>query len=524
MKSALFAGLLSVFVFSGAAAATPQSWLSTYYKTGVWSGSWYRSPVTDGHLDIRLMVDHVSFTDAAFSIKYDSNLISPLSTGSILEIRSGLSLVGAVTENLEGSWKKTTFTFSGSVVIGEVDYESEAVFRLRLIPIAEGTMPVTLWPGGFAVYPDSYHTCSLSLLNNGEEVVHERKEWNDGTQLFTFTDKTTASALYHFDFNFGYPVEGYLEVEYDDASVETFHNSDHDRGITIDAANGAYFISPLPNAVSYMLIFPGYEHWPVDPDGGWGVSHTQPTDHIEVVEAHDGFHGIRSTSEDIQLTIKQPGIGADFANAIYTAAMSGNETGVLSKSFLFDYIDDDTLRMTIVGGLEPDFNYTVYITKNGTLLGRAWFSASIYYPVTFTVKDENDNPIANALVSIPLWSMHGPSSISQSTDANGQAVIEMPGDPEWGQWHDYRVVFGGYSTVSDMLTVYSEPVDITVSMTIAPGTRLADFAVLSQWWGTVEECAWNDNCDGADMNYDGNVDMEDMLLFAACWMNAVPVN
>ena len=181
--------LLSVLVVSAIVYATPKSWVSTRYRPDIWSsGSWYRSPVTNGYLDVRLFVENATFTNAEFSINYDSGIVAQIGSGNILELITGLTVEAVTTENLDGAWKKTTITLSGNVTLGDIQYESESIFRLRLIPVAEGTVPITLWPG--TRYPESYYSCSLSLTDNGQEVVHERKEWNDGTQLFTFTDKT----------------------------------------------------------------------------------------------------------------------------------------------------------------------------------------------------------------------------------------------------------------------------------------------------------------------------------------------
>ena len=510
--------LFSIVLLSAIVCATPKSWISTSYRPDIWSsGSWFRAPVTDGYMDLLLVIENASFTNAEFSICYDSAIISPVSSTSLLEIRSGLSLASVTTENLEGAWKKTTIVLSGSITIGEAPYESDALFRLRLIPIAEGTVPITLWPGQWSPYPDTYNTCALTLMDNDQQVVHERKESNDGTQLITFTDKTSASVFYHFDLNFGNPINGFLQVVYEDESVEEFHVSNHDKGITIDPANGAYFISPQPDAVSHTLIFPGYEQWPLSLSGGWTVSHTQPSVMLSVMEAEEGFHGIKATSEDITLTIQSTGIGENFDSTLFNAAIAGDNSGILNKEFTLKYIDNDTIQLTIKDGLEPDYYSGLYIYKDGIIFGRAWFSASEYFPVTFTVKDENNNPIPDALVSIPIWGMFGPSSIDRDTDQNGQAVFELPGNPEWGTYQEYRVIFAGYSSIVDALTVYDEAVELSVVMTPSPSVNITDFTQFSTWW-EFDECMWYNNCDGADKDFNGTVNLEDLMMFISDWL------
>jgi hypothetical protein len=509
---------VSVVLLSAIVCATPKSWIATSYRPDIWStGSWFRAPVTDGYMDLLLAIENVSFTNAEFSIRYDSAIINPVSSARLLEIRSGLSLVSVTNEDLQGTWKKATIVLSGSITIDQAPSESDAVFRLRLIPIAEGTVPITLWPGQWSPYPDNYNTCTLTLMDNDQQVLHERKEFNDGTQLITFTDKTNASVLYHFDLNFGNPINGFLQVVYENESVEEFHTSNHDKGITIDPANGAYFISPQPNAVSHTLIFPGYEQWPLSLSGGWSVSHTQPSVMLSVLEAEEGFHGIKAAPEDITLTIQSLGIGENFDSSLFSAAIAGDKSGILNKEFTFAYVDNDTIRLTIIDGLEPDYYTGLYIFKDSTIFGRAWFSASEYFPVTFTVKDENDNPIENAVVSIPLWGMNGLSSIKQKTDQNGQAVLEMPGNPDWGHYQEYRIIYAGYSSIVDALTVYDQAVEVSVVMTPSPSVNITDFTQFASWWQS-QECAWYDNCYGADKDFNGTVNLEDFVIFISDWL------
>lgn len=514
--------VFSALMLTSTVFASPASWLSTRYRPNIHStGSSYRSPVTDGHLDLRLSVENVTFTDAEFSIRYDTAIVKQIFPSNLLDLMPGLSLTSVTTETLDGTWKKTTIRFTGNVTIGQSQSESDAVFRLRLIPDAEGTVPITLWPGGWGGrYPESYNTCSLSLSLDGQEVVHERKEWNDGTTLFAFTDKTDAPVMYHYDMNFGTPLSGYLQVVYNDDSVEEFHVSDHDKGITITPEFGAYFLTEQPNAVSHTMIFPGYDNWDnMDLTGGfaWSVSHSQPSGYLFVKENAEGFYGIQASDDDIVLTIEQPGIAEDFENAVYRAAIAGNQAGVLNKTFNVDYVSDDIITLTIEGGLEPDYNYNLYVFKDDVILGRSWFSASVYYPAAFTVEDEQGNPLPNATVMFPIWGMDGVSNIAKQTDEHGRAAFDLPGQPEWGAWHEYRVIAPGYEIASGYLEVYDSAVEQTVTMILAAGVTLADFADFAAWW-QMEDCSWYSDCEGADMNVDNTVDMEDLILFLARWL------
>lgn len=507
---------LFVLVLSSTLLAAPKAWVSTRYRPDIWSsGSWYRAPVTDGYMDVRLAIENVSFTIAEFSITYDNSILQQPGPGNILDIMSGLSSPAVTTENLEGTWKKTTFTFTGAVTIGEVQYESESVFRLRLIPLAEGTVPISLWTSSSPRFPDAYKSCSLTLRNGEEEVPFERKEWNDGVQLVTFTDKTSASVLYYYDLNLGTPISnGVIKVMYSDNSVEEFLASDHAKGITIDASYGGYYITAQPDAIQYSLIFPEYEDWSSDSiSGGWSTMHIQPETMFFLAEE---FSGIRATSEDIDLTVELPGIGADFAASEYDAAIITDEEGALTKTFDFEYVNDDTITLTIVGGLEANPFYSLYVYKNGLITGRAWFSATIFYPVTFTVKDQADNLLSGAKVTIPQYGMFGPSNLEQWTDENGVAVFELSGS-EWGNFYDYYVTLAGHEDAVGSFLVYDDEVEVPVVMGPVLGVDMDDFVVLASQW-SMEFCQWNNYCSGADRNRDGIVNMEDLVIFVDRWM------
>lgn len=511
--------LLCVLVLSSTLLAAPKAWVSTRYQPDPWStGTWYRAPVTEGYMDLRLLIENASFDNAEFSISYDSNILYTPGAANFLDIIPGLSTPTVSTINLEGSWKKTTFTFTGAVNIGTIQYESESVFRLRLIPRAEGTVPISLWASASPRYPDSYKSCSLTLRSGTDEVPFERKEWNDSLQLFTFTDKTSASVMYNYDLNLGTPISnGVIRITYADSTVEEITTTNHDRGITFDSNYGGYYISAQPDAVQYAIIFPEYEDTVVDSiSGGWSTSHVQPERMFFVKEASEGFHGLRATSDDVELTVELAGIGADFMVSDYDAVLINNEQGALVKSFEFDYVNDDTVKLTMVGGVEANPNYSLYIYKNGLIAGRTWFGASVFYPVTFIVKNQANDVLAGAKVTIPLFGMDGPKNLEQSADENGLAVFELPGS-EWGNYYNYYVILAGYEDTDGSIEVYAAPVEIPVVMGPVQGVDMNDFAILASQWD-MEYCQWNNYCNGADRNRDGAVDMADLAMFVDRWL------
>ena len=521
-KLCLLILVLSCFIFTSVASAA-NSWVSTSYTLDGWSYSSKRAPVENGYVDLRLFVDNVEFTDLVFSINYDSNIVSPIGQGSILDVTSGLSVVSVATQNLSGTMKRSTVTLAGTASIGEVLYENEAIFRLRMIPVAEGTLPITLWPS--ERYPESYYNCSLTIDNNGESVEHQRNQWNDGTTLFTFTDKSSAKVMYHYDYNFGTPVNGYFRVTYSDQSVQEFYASDNSIGITIDPANGMFILSPQPDAVSYALVFPGYGNWePLDLLNGFShsVSHSQPLNMFFI--SGTDFHGtVRANSSDIELSIEQPGIGQDFAASQYVAAIAAENNGIIDTTYTFEYIDDDTVKLIIPDGLVADY-YSLYIYKDGLVLGSSWFEAAEFYPVTFNVKDQSEAPVQNASVVIPIFGMEGGgSNLEYATDSIGQAVIELPGNTEWGFGHEYRIMHPDYETVSDYVTVYGEPDSLDITLLPVQGVDLYDFAILSNWW-LNQDCMWENNCNGKDFNYDGTVDITDLAMFVGRWLKEYKEN
>jgi hypothetical protein len=518
MKSFLVCTVVLSFASSG--WANPQAWLSTQYRPDFWSsGSWYRSPVTDGYMDVRLLIENAAGTEITFSIAYDSTLIHPVGSGSLMDLMAGLTLSAVTVDNMEGNWKKSTMTFTGNFNIGTIQYESDAVLRLRLYPIAEGTVPLGLWSSGSLRYPASYKTCSLTLKNGGVVVPVDRKEWNDATQLITFTDKTSATVTYQYDYNLGTPIaNGFFRVTYADNHIEEFHASNPALGITLDKTYGGYFITPQANAVMVSLIFPEYEDiMSMDMSGGWSVTHKQPDGYLFVQEVGEGQSGgLRATTDDITLTVVRPGIGMNFDAHGFDAAIIGNLAGVLDKTTDFQRVGDDSVRMIIRGGLAAD-DYNLYLYKDGLILGRIWFTASTYYAVSFIVKDQNGHALPGAIVAIPQCGMMGCSNLEKTTDQDGKAVHQLPGNPQWGQFFNYFVTLADHEDATGSIQVFASDMEVPIVMGPVKGLDLADFANLASNW-SMQFCQWNNYCNGADRNRDGSVNLADLVLFADRWL------
>ncbi len=514
MKRLLFFIVLMVgSVFSANSWGQTYSYISTDYQSDWYNHCWFHAPVTDGYVDVSLLVENATFTDLSFSVNFDSAVINPNGI-SIQDITDGLTLSSVTTENLEGTWKKATINLTGNITIGSIQYLDEAVMVVRFLPQGEGVFPLTLWPAD--KYPSHYNTCSLSLSNNGEPVEHQRKDFNDGTTLFSFTDKDPVKMLYNFDLNFGFPIEGYLRVVYTDDSTVEFHNSDPVKGITIDPSNGLYYITPQQDAVSYSLIFPGYEDW-VDLDISGGTSlyrqHSQPA---SMFFLGNDMSALEASEADLTLEVNLPGIGSDFSNCTYTAMITGGDNGYLNKQYSYAYINDDTISVTIIGGLPADRLY-MYIFKDGVIQGHTWFHAATYYPVTFTVKDQANSPVANATIVLPMgWDAS--NNVELVTDLSGQAQTRLAGNSEWGNFQNYRVVHDIYDVAKGTVEVYDQPVSVEVTLSPLSGTDLDDFVNIAHNWQYQWCSSWDNDCQGADMNFDGIVNIEDLAIFAGRWL------
>jgi hypothetical protein len=49
------------------------------------------------------------------------------------------------------------------------------------------------------------------------------------------------------------------------------------------------------------------------------------------------------------------------------------------------------------------------------------------------------------------------------------------------------------------------------------GLDMDDLAILASQW-EMDYCQWNNDCNGADRNRDGTVDMEDLAIFVDRWL------
>ncbi|AQQ69843.1 hypothetical protein SMSP2_00177 [Limihaloglobus sulfuriphilus] len=507
--------LVSAVLFTvSSLTAVPNAWVSANWSDG-WNSSSFRSPVTNGHMNLYVLVDNVTFTDAVFSVDYDPAVVSPLGTGSVYNIMSGLSVESAVTTDLENGWKRTAFTVTGSVIIGETQYTSDAFIVIRLIPAGEGVQPVGLWQD--LQYPASYKTCSLQLWNEGTEISFEPKEWNDEVELFSFTDNT-GGLNFFYDMNFGYPLsDGVLRITYNDSSVEEITQSDPERGISLIPAYGAFFLEPQSNASSYEIIFPAYGAFNPSTSAGRYTSHSAPAEMLSIT---DGLvsETAKASDQDLVLKISSPELGKDFQTSTYSAAIAGGEAGPVEKDFTFAYVDDETIELTILSGLSKDY-YTLYITKNDSIAGQTWFSCENFYFVNVTVKDISQEPVEAARVFSPTISFGMEmtvGAVEDFTDANGQASLELPGS-EWGMFHNIKVSKSGFQDASDDVEMYDSDVSHEVTLLAAPSVNAADFAGFNAWWGNTE-CFWDDFCQGYDRNYDNAVNVDDLLIFLENWL------
>ncbi|MBN2063552.1 MAG: Ig-like domain-containing protein [Sedimentisphaerales bacterium] len=489
------------------------SYISTSYRVDSWNFNSHFAPVAGGYVDVYLMIDNATFTDLSFSVNFDSDIINPYGI-SVQDIADGLTLSSVTTEDLEGTWKKATINLTGNISIGTAQYLSDAAMVVRFLPLAEGVFPLS-FPSS-EKYPEHYKNCSLSLSYNGQPVEHEPHSWHNRMNLFTFTDKDPVKINYHYDYNFGFPIEGYLRIVYADDSIVEFHSSDPIKGITIDPANGAYYITPQENAVSYSLIFPGYEDI-VNMDMSSGsaqyTSHTQPT---SMFFLGNEMTALEASAADMTLEVNLPGIGTDFSNSTYTTMITGDNNGILSKQYSYAYINDDTISVTIIGGLPADYLY-MYVFKDGDIQGRTWFHTANYYPVTFIVKDQANVPVANATVILPMgWDAS--DNVELVTDSTGQAQTRLAGESEYGNFQNYRVIHDIYDVAKGTVEVYGEPVSVEVTLSPLSGTYLDDFVNIAYYWQNQWCSSWDNDCQGADMNFDGKVTIEDLAIFAGRWL------
>lgn len=522
MKRFMFVVLVCLFLLTPGAFAGTEAWLSTDYSSG-FSHSFCRAPVTNGYMDLYLSVDNVNFTKIKFSVVYDSSIVADFYEGNIIDMIEGVS-VDVSSVNLEGSWKKATFDVvansNGGISIGDATYFSDAVMRVRIVPIAEGTVAIGMWDNTSTRYPASYTTCSLEIYNgedgdgNEIEVEFSPKQFNDEVQLISFTDKTSAGIYHFFDMNFGNALsDGVLHIDYSDGSFEEFSSSDPNKGITINPYFGVFFITAQPDANSYKIIFPGYSDENISISAGQYISCITPSGFLNIENLF--FHTLQADSEDTELSVWCPGIGVDFNAGNYNVAIAGWNGGILNRTFGFSYIDNDRIGVTIHGGLDVD-NYSLYVYKEGLILGQTFFEAAIYQSVIFDINDVEGNPLSNVEVLLPTYGPMGFATIGKVADANGQVSFDLPGT-EWGQFFEYIVTHDDYNDVFGTVEVYDSAVTEEIVMNPALGVDMADYAEFSKWW-LSQDCAWNNYCEGADRNYDAKVDYQDLYKLAHLWL------
>ncbi len=519
MKKIMFSVLVFLFVCSCGTFAG-RAWLFTNSS----SGSWYRAPVTGGYMDLYLVIDYTTFTNFEFSVDYDSNVVNLLGAGSAFHTYPGISVVSANTISLSGSMRRTTFsvaTDSGSAVtINDAPYQSDAVLGIRITPLAEATVVLGLWEETDTRYPASYKTCSLEIYNDGESVDYEPNVDNDEPTLAAFTDKTSATLFYYYDYHFGNPVSnGILRVTYNDSSYEDFSNSNPSKGITVDSNFGAFFITPQPDAVSYDILFPEYYDQNLSLTGGRNISHMTPENMMDIQNLF--FHTVKAGTDDIVLNVWFPGIGASFEASEYDAAIAGENSGAVDKTFDFARIDDDRISVTIYGGLHKDYHY-LYIFRNDVIQGYAFFDAAVYQNVTFLVKDTLDAPLSGIKVMFPYFDhmSGGMLNITEITDVHGMVSLDLPGS-DWGNYYDYIVTDDDYTDVTGSLTVYASPAGEVIVLEPATGVNLGNFCHFASQWLQNWCDSWSNYCDGCDRNYDGNVDTEDLLKFIHLWLKDI---
>ena len=512
---------MCVLAISSTLCATPNAWVSTRYSTNSspYYSSSYRSPVTDGFVDVMLFVDNFTCTDLEFSVIYDTNLVDPITILNIPMLMAGFTVDSVTNVPVSADTNKAIIAISGDVTVDQTQYISDAIMYVRFFPKAEGTMPIGLWQSEWTKYPESYQTCSLSIEDDGIPVDFEPKEWNDEIILFTFTDKTNATLLYQYDYNFGNPLtDGSLFVTYSDDSVQEFTAASPGDN-TIATEFGGYFINPQPNAVSYKLVLPGYyDQDSLNLTGGQGVTHSQPSGYFDFEEIMNSDFGVLEASDtDRVLTIVQPGLGADFASHQFTAAVAGQACGVLGSPISMTVLNDDTIELTISGGLQADY-YNLYLYRDNVVYGSAMFEVAMFHDVIFTVQYDKGKYLPYAIVYISTWGMDGSSTKQYQVDDNGQVTISMPGNQEWGANYNYHVTAPGYANYDEYVDVFGLDVEVLVFMEPAESVNVLDFAELASWWNNPD-CSWDDNCNGFDLNYDNTVDTLDLAVFIQQWLS-----
>ncbi|MEN6328172.1 MAG: cohesin domain-containing protein [Syntrophomonas sp.] len=360
--------------------ASPQAWLAT--------SSVQARTDNNEYLELTVNAENVTFTEATFQIDYPADVVYDPSYYD--PMRSDLTSRSEILyEDLGNGLRRATINLAGNVTIGDTSNITPGdmttyptLFELQFTPKAEGTVPLALFNP--TSYMSGYTSCSLTAVNGQDPVEFASKPYNDEIILFTCTNKQ--DVFYVYDMGTGQPLTNGTIYAVTDTTREAMT-------CTPDSYGG-YFFDLVTGAVNYELEIPGYDI--LNPANG---------EYIHVVSGiMPCFFGaypecIKPTAEDIQITIKQPGIGNLFATGNFSAVLySSNYSELngmiltpLTKTITFQAgKDEDSIVMTIVGGLEQPSDpepqmYDIYIYNNSSLIGR-----------TFAMVDKNFTPWIDA--------------------------------------------------------------------------------------------------------------------------------
>jgi len=319
-----------------------------------------RADVTDGYVNVGLVIKDTVVTSGTYKIQYDNSKFS----ASINDYNLSLDAEPEVSTAIVGDAMEMTVAFSGET--NAID-TTETLFTLRFTASAEGTLP--LYVSNMFEYGNGLAESGIQLLNGQTEMSIGKDEFNSDRVLFTFTDKDMVH--YFHDVNSGEPLTGGEPYcTFNDESTEVLNYSAD--------GNGGYFYdlySGQNQAVAYMIEFAGYGKMEIN-----STLHGYQTSEIQPVKMNADPYMLPLTTEDIITTINQTGIGlsaSDLEAQGYYQDDDGNNYTV-DKTVTFAYIDDNTVTMTIAGGLSDygdnlQYNFYIYDTddEDGGLLGRA---------------------------------------------------------------------------------------------------------------------------------------------------------
>lgn len=319
-----------------------------------------RADVTYGYVDLGIVIEDTIVTSGTYKIKYDSDMFTP----SLWDWNLDLSAEPTVTTaQLQGNIVEMTVNFQGTINAMDT---TETLFKLRFTASSEGTLP--LYQSSMFDYNNGNAESGIQLFNGDIDMSILKKEYNDSRILFAFTDK--AMVHYFHDLNSGEALtDGEPYYVFDDETVEPMaYFSDDEGGYFYDYYSGSKTVT------AHMIDLGGY--------GKMGINSTQhyyETSEIQPDMLWADPHILPLTTEDITITINETGIGLSISNlegrGYYQDDDWNNYT--LDKTVTFAYVDDDTVTMTIVGGLSDygdnrQYNFYIYDTGDqGGLLGRA---------------------------------------------------------------------------------------------------------------------------------------------------------